>query len=221
MSTPELTVSVDADLGKGASATGNLLFLALKLKDGVSGYGTSNLHLGASVDLVDPGTGANADRKLTFSELTTSPLSAIFKPKIDGSADFLATATVDFSTIDPSLGNVLPSVSADLLAHFGFSATPSTGFHVDPPSLALANINLDLGSFISDFASPILGKIKDVLSPLAWLIGPDGFLNRPPGDPGLPVGRHADAQHRPECRRPPARQHQRHQRDDPRRIRGQ
>ena len=40
------------------------------------------------------------------------------------------------------------------------------------------DITLDLGSFISKFAKPILDKVAAILDPLAWLIGPDGFLNK-------------------------------------------
>src|SRR2546430_1151977 len=52
------------------------------------------------------------------------------------------------------------------------------GFVIDAPSFALANIRLDLGSFIGTFAAPILDQIKKLLDPLAWLVGPDGFLNK-------------------------------------------
>jgi len=47
------------------------------------------------------------------------------------------------------------------------------------PDIALKDISLDLGSFISDFASPLLSKIDSVLSPLDWLLDlKDGLLFR-------------------------------------------
>src|SRR5262249_33676266 len=102
----------------------------------------------------------------------------IIKPSLDGEASLHAQAKVDFSTLGEGLGNILPSVSADLLIDFGLHADPNSGFDIAPPQVILANITLDLGSFISTFAGPILNKIHDILEPFDWLIGPDGFLNK-------------------------------------------
>src|SRR5581483_9352375 len=97
---------------------------------------------------------------------------------LTGEASLHAQAKVDFSTLGPNLGNVLPSVSTDLLVDFGLHADSTNGFQIDPPQVVLANVTLDLGSFISSFAGPILDEIHNILSPVDWLIGPDGFLNK-------------------------------------------
>jgi hypothetical protein len=165
--TPEMTADVDVQLspdgGPAATLQGRLLFLALNLTDGVAGAGLSDVHLGGQVILDDP----NHDSRLTFGEMISGSLSDIFKPSLVGSADLRAHGVVEFSTIDPSLAKVLPSISADLMVHMGLQIAPGTGFTFDPPSVALANISLDLGSFISSFAAPILGKVKETLDPLA------------------------------------------------------
>src|SRR5262249_13805233 len=124
--------------------------------------------------LYDP----NNDGRLTFPEMRTARLSDIVKPTLSGGADLRAHARPDFSTLGPPLGNELPPLAPHIMVHFGATARPGTTHTTSPPSVALANITLDLGSFISSFAAPILGKVKQILDPLAWLIGPDGFLNK-------------------------------------------
>jgi Ca2+-binding RTX toxin-like protein len=171
---PEMSASIDVFLadpmGPPATLHGNLLFLNLALTDGAAGA-RSSVHLGGDVILDDP----NHDGRLTFAELTSSALSDIIKPSLTGTADFRAHGVVGFGG---SLGSVLPSISTDLFVHLGLHIAPGSGFTLDPPAVALANISLDLGSFISSFAAPILDRVKQILDPLAWLIGPDGFLNK-------------------------------------------
>jgi hypothetical protein len=115
---------------------------------------------------------------LTIGEMVSGSFSDIVKPTLVGEAELHVQGKVDFSTLGPGLGNVLPSVTTDLLVDFSLSATPEEGFEIAPPQVILANVTLDLGSFVSSFAGPILNKINDILEPFDWLIGPDGFLNK-------------------------------------------
>ena len=201
---PELSLSVavnfsSVDCPSGSvdqsNINGQLLFLALKIKDGVDLNNDgkisvqcdgnhqapvnaqtneiSGLFFNGSIDIADP----NNDGRLTFSELASSSLSDIIKPSINGGAMLRADATVDFSTLGPDLGNILPSISTQILIDFGFAWNTTDGFQLSSPQVVFADVTLDLGSFISDFAGPILRSIKQVLDPLSWLIGPDGFLN--------------------------------------------
>jgi len=64
-----------------------------------------------------------------------------------------------------------------VLVNFEISFSPGVGLNVSAPEVALTDISLDLGSFINGFAGDVLKTIKDILDPLAWLIGPDGLLN--------------------------------------------
>ncbi|HET6572537.1 MAG TPA: hypothetical protein VFG68_02965, partial [Fimbriiglobus sp.] len=197
---PELSAIVNIDftqsLADKAFIEGQLLFLALGLTDGVdingdglvlgSGGPVTNrdtedftrIFLQATLDIKDPGAGPKDDGKLTLSELVSSPITQTFAPAITGGAALRLHGVVDFGAIDPALANVLPKIETDVLADFGFSLAPGTGFTLEPPRAALANVTLDLGSFISGFAGDILRSVANVLGPLDWLIGPDGFLNK-------------------------------------------
>jgi len=179
----ELSLDIVVDFGSTQldrkSATGRLVVLSLMVTDGVDTDGDgqlefSNLFLGGGVDLADPG----GDGRLTFTEMTSGSLSEIFVAGVSGGAQLRLEGEVDFSTIDPSLANVLPSISTDILVDFSIDAAPGTGITVNPPEVAFLDVTLDLGSFISDFAGPVLEAVGDVLGPLDWLIGPDGFLNK-------------------------------------------
>ncbi|MGH6690978.1 MAG: hypothetical protein ACREF4_09905, partial [Gammaproteobacteria bacterium] len=179
----ELSLDIVIDFGSTpadpASATGRLVVLALMVTDGVDTNGDgelefSNVTLHAGVDLVDPG----GDGRLTFPEMTSGSLSDIFVVGASGGAHLRLAAEVDFSTLDPSLASVLPSLSTDILVDFSIDAVAGSGITVHPPEVAFIDVTLDLGSFISDFAGPVLEAVGDVLGPLEWLIGPDGFLNK-------------------------------------------
>ena len=137
----------------------------------------SSIFFGGHVDVKTPDSTAGKRGELTISDLLSSDLSSIFDIGIQGGADLRVSAVVDFSTLGADLGNILPSISTKILVDFGMGWSTGGGFHVDSPQVVFADISLDLGSFISDFAGPILNKIKAILDPLAWLIGPDGFLN--------------------------------------------
>lgn len=195
---PELTVSVVANFSppnSRAKVNGQLGFLALNLTDGVdlnqsSSYASytytdddendhtisemSGLSLTGTVDIVDPG----GDGRLTISEIASTPLLDLIQPELVGAAFLRAEAEVDFSVIDPSLSNILPSISTSIVFDRYISATPTGGITISDPEIFLADIELDLGSFISDFAGPLMEEIQDVIGPLDWLLGPDGFLNK-------------------------------------------
>ncbi|MEX2149864.1 MAG: LEPR-XLL domain-containing protein [Steroidobacteraceae bacterium] len=199
---PELTVAVSVDFSQDANdngtaqeaeraqVNGKLLFLALKLTDGIDVDGNgldfsdpatfnlaqedfTRLFLGGAVNLVDP----SGDGRLTIPEMVSGSLSEIVQPSLTGGAALRVHAVVDFSTLGSGLGNVLPSISTDILVDFLVTATPAEGITIAPPQVVFADVTLDLGSFISKFAGPILDQIGDVLDKFDWLIGPDGFLN--------------------------------------------
>ncbi len=187
-----LTIDFTDDANNPAEVTGRLLFLALNMTDGVdmdddgslelnSGPVTdtaaeefSKLFLQAVIDIVEPG----GDGDLTIGELTSASPLDTFQATISGGALLRVHGVVDFSTIDASLANVLPKVSTDILVDFVISASPGEKIEVAAPELVLKDITLDLGSFISGFAGPILEQIGNVIDPFDFLIGPDGFLNK-------------------------------------------
>ena len=184
-----------------AHADGRLLVLALHLQDGtdVNGDGAvsvqcadgspvipdsadalqsmeiSGVFFSGHVDIHSPDSSNPGE--LTLSNLLGGGFGEIFDVHIAGGADLRADAVVDFSTLGSQFAQILPSISLKILIDFSLTWDSQNGFQIDSPEVVFGDITLDLGSFISNFAGPILQKIKDVLDPLAWLIGPSGFLN--------------------------------------------
>ena len=184
-----------------ASADGRLLVLALHLTDGtdVTGDGAvtvnclngapviptdanslqqmevSSVFFSGHVDIHSPDSSNPGE--LTLGNLLGGGFASIFDVHIAGGADLRGDAVVDFSTLGPQFAQILPSISLKILVDFALSWDSQNGLQIDSPEVVFGDITLDLGSFISDFAGPILQKIKDILDPLAWLIGPNGFLN--------------------------------------------
>ena len=115
---------------------------------------------------------------LTVSELVSGSPLTVFQATLAGGALLRAEAEVDFGILGAEFAEVLPSISTKLLVDFAISWTPGQTVSIAAPQVVLADITLDLGSFISRFAKPILDKVADLLEPLDWLIGPDGFLNK-------------------------------------------
>src|SRR3989441_3589706 len=180
-----------------ASINGNLLFLALHLTDGVDMNGdgkitaacTGNdvsttvnpqtdeltgLYFAGSLNIQDP----NTDGMLTMAELVSAQPLQTFQASLAGGAVLRTSARVDFSTLGGDFGNILPAITAKILLDFALNWKPGEALNIAAPQVIFADITLDLGSFISKFAKPIFDKINDLLSPLSWLIGPDGFLNK-------------------------------------------
>ncbi len=179
-----LTVPQGTDFrlaGKPAGANGRLLFLALKVLDGVSTDEDdvpdefTQLYIHGGLDIVDPSD--TPDGRLTFAEISRSSFGEIVKPSIEGGADLRLDAEVDFSTISENLSEVLPSITTDIYLDWDIGYNPGLPVEFDAPSVMLADISLDMGSFISDFAGPILDGVKEILEPFEFLIGPDGFFN--------------------------------------------
>ena len=133
------------------------------------------MHFGGSVNIASPNPASHGE--LTLSDLFGGDLSQIVQLSISGGADLRTDAVVDFSTLGPEFGQILPSISMRILIDFGLAWDSTHGFQISSPQVVFGDISLDLGSFISQFAGPILNSIKKVLDPLAWLVGPDGFLN--------------------------------------------
>ena len=191
----EITAYAEINLGPSASFDAQLLFLKLGLNDGADLDGLngvesdekSRARIDFSLDLKDPnadttpaleGAGGSMtsadDGRLTLPELISSPVSETLSLSAEGTAQFIAEAVVSFPG---EAANVLPSIQTDIIAAFSIGYDTIDGLTLAPPEFAFANIELDLGDFISGFAGDLLNGIADVLGPLDWLIGPDGLLN--------------------------------------------
>ena len=166
-----VTVTLSPEVGPPMQVNGRLLFLGVRITDGVdtdpgkTGNEMTNLALRAWLNL---GRG-----KVKLGQFFSG-----IEFGASGGAELRFAMVVDFSTISADFGTLLPSISVDLAVDMGIEGKTSGGLQVKPPVVVLGNVTLDLGSFISDYAGPILQKIDKVLAPLDWLIGPDGFLNK-------------------------------------------
>ena len=163
----------------GLTATGRLAFLQLDVKDdagedlnanGILDPGedvnkNSLLDLpdptrfvaAFTVDIKDPGTGAAANNRLTFSEMASGG-SVI-------GASLTAAAVVNLDLIASFGGNVMfPSLRADF--HLDWSFSTATGLSGSRPNVAFNNIRLDLGKFLSDFLNPIVSQVQKIVAPI-------------------------------------------------------
>lgn len=113
----------------------------------------SSLNAGFAINLTDPNAGSAttlALANLTSSAVTTTPTVA-------------ATVDLHLATDDSILsGAALPSMSADLVGTWSNGANPT---------LALDDVTLNLGSFVTNFIKPILDDLAPILGPVSKVTG--------------------------------------------------
>jgi hypothetical protein len=148
----------------GLNAKGELAFLALRVKDDAD---DPSLFDGRFlVDVTDP----NDDGRLTFSEFSSPAMD--FDTMID--AALTAVADINLET-QVSFGGsaVFPSLRADFNLDWRFQSADTganAGNFGGVPQIAFRNVELDMGSFLSDFVGPILKKVQEVLEPILRII---------------------------------------------------
>ena len=168
-----LSANFVTNLSDDFSLTGGLGFLQLDAQNQPSpnevAEGLQGQTTGMSVDFnLDLAGGAGDDGSLTWTELTDSntDLEELFQYTINGDAamSFGVVTSVDGSAAIPSMSFDLSS----LLPLFDYSnieeeeeagAETKTDFYFD-------NINLDLGTYITQMLNPIVDGIDDILNPL-------------------------------------------------------
>lgn len=120
-----------------------------------------------AIDLFKPGSSGAGPLKLRPSDLTGSP--DFVNVSFSGAANVNLHLASDFGTA------TLPDLSTDFQFGWNFNTA-----HVDPldtnasfgnrPTLAFKNVELGLGSFFSEFAAPILEKVREVSEPFQPII---------------------------------------------------
>jgi Ca2+-binding RTX toxin-like protein len=155
-SDPELRIYIEAAIPE-LHAAGRLLFLQLDVSD--SQDEPSHVSGQFVVDLRDP----SGDGKLTFAEMSSS--GTALSDIID--FDLEADIAVNLDLVASFGGNTaFPRVLAEFHLAWEWSLDRGAG----DLQLAFTDIYLDLGSFISDFLSPVLEKIRAVTEPLDPII---------------------------------------------------
>lgn len=171
----KLDVSTPDLMGKGT-----LGFLQLEVKDEDADSNPSNDGIDADGDDVNPtqlnGTFGidlqDADGKLTLADLAGINPTDLINANLSGAANVNLNLDTSFET------GVLPSIRSDFNLDWSFdtAADQPDQFATfgNTPKVAFNNVSLNLGSFFSDFARPIVKQIKGVFSPIEPVID---FLN--------------------------------------------
>ncbi|XWK90017.1 MAG: calcium-binding protein [Phormidium sp.] len=155
--TDELKIGVNAST-PNLDATGKLGFLQLNVKDKGSQFNST-----FSVDLRD------ADNQLRFSELPSVNLANLVSAKLTGGADVKLGLATTFNG-----STIWPSVSSDFNLNWTFNnalADPSQNQTFgNRPTVAFDNVKLNMGSFFSNFARPVLENVQKITQPLQPVI---------------------------------------------------
>lgn len=148
----------------GLTATGNLLFLQVQVGDASGGGRSPSLFDGQfAVDLFD------IDGRLTFGEMIGGgfDLGRVFAVTLD------AVAAVHLD-IEISFGDDarFPRILAEFDLDWSWDPDGGTGGEDSEGELEFGfhNLQLDLGSFISQFIGPILDEIAGVIEPVKPLV---------------------------------------------------
>jgi hypothetical protein len=163
---PTLSDVSGGDLNAAARASGAELFLGFSIEPTFEGSAElfflqlavedlgSAFRGGFEIDITDP----NNDGKLTFAELSSPGLDfgKVFKPRLGAVANVDLHAAISFG------GNAnFPRVLANFHLDWAWDLEKGqTG-----PTINIDEVYLDLGSYISDFLGPVLGKIREFTEP--------------------------------------------------------
>jgi Ca2+-binding RTX toxin-like protein len=142
---------------------GTLGFINVKVTDG---HGTgdaapTHISLLGSVFLTDPND-STKDVKVGVTDIIGGSLAPEFQLKADAAADLLFHAGIT------GTGTSFPSVWGELHAAWSWSAGSQIGdtsAGSGDPSIGFDNLNLDAGSFVSNYLTPIVKQIQSVTSP--------------------------------------------------------
>lgn len=157
----------------GMHAKGQLFFLQLDVSDETDGVDAKGKPRDVTVfsgyfivDIKDP---AGNDGKLTIDDLRRPGLSLgdVITARLGAKAEVHLDLAISFGG---------DTAFPRLLAEFDLSWKFEVGKPVETPSIAINNIQLDVGTFISNLIGPILTEIKKVTGPLQPVVD---FLNAP------------------------------------------
>ena len=170
----ELSLTMDVRLNSAVDGMGmptdpaipgsleaNLFFLQMVMTDKFVNGSYSHFTGGFSIDLTEPGS--TSPGRLTVPEITSA---SSFSDLAQWGLGFEADVNFDI-TIKIEGASVLPEIQAEFELDWILDvADPSN----DVLGLAFNNVQLDLGSFFSEFLSPVLTEIQTVTMPLEPVI---------------------------------------------------
>ena len=156
----ELNVNVDASV-PGLSTTGELGFLQLDVTDDPDN--NSNFNGSFTVDLQD------SDNRVPFNTLPTVDVSELVAATLNGNTDVNLDLVTSFGG-----SAALPSLNSDFDLDWSFNSSTVDPDHFanfgDTPNIGFSNVQLDLGTFFSDFATPVLERVQTITQPVQPVI---------------------------------------------------
>jgi Ca2+-binding RTX toxin-like protein len=146
----------------GLDVTATLSRLRYRMRDGLAAGGPTSFSGTFGIDLIDP---SGPDNRLRLDELTGD----LINPTVGGRAFINLLMESDLGSAD------FPSIRADFRFDWSFSASPLTPGDNNAnlgarPVVAFNNVKVDLGSFFTEFARPVLGTVRDVTAPVQPVI---------------------------------------------------
>lgn len=146
------------------NASGELGFLSLNATDnGTSFNGTF------SVDLTD--SASDSDTQLTVTEIP-SVINSNFGNLIN--AELTADTNINLHLVT-GFGEeaVFPQLSTDFVVNWDFTSANIDAYETEfgnLPTVAFNNVQLDLGTFFNNFASPVLDNVRQITEPIQPII---------------------------------------------------
>ncbi|WP_333119850.1 DUF4347 domain-containing protein [Microcoleus sp. Pol17_C1] len=167
----KLTANIDLNLDDQFQAKGNLGFFQVDLANDTNNPTKVDANLEVKLNDLDNLGGPNDGSRLTLPELQGNyQFQELFNASLSSEANLGLTAKTSIN------GNAaFPSYNFDLAVDWPI-LNYANGQFTGPqkPALAFNNMQLDLGTFVNNFAKPIIGKISDVIKPFRPVIN---FLN--------------------------------------------
>ncbi|MEG4235475.1 calcium-binding protein [Microcoleus sp. Pol11C3] len=158
----KLDANVEAGLDNNFNAKGQLGFFQVDLANDKNNPTKAEAKFAVKLKDLDNLGGANDGDRLTFPELTSNyQLSDLLNATLNSSANLGLKAKTSIN------GNAaIPSYNFDLAVNWpivNYANGELTG--PQKPKVEFKNMQLDLGSFITGFAKPVITKVNDVVKP--------------------------------------------------------
>src|SRR5205085_1971205 len=107
------------------------------------------------------------------------PISSVFSASLKLDANVYLKLKASFGSAN------FPSISSDFVLTWQFDPTKDN----KPPQVAFKNVTLDLGTFITNFAKPIINEVDKFIKPLRpvvdFLTAPIPVISQLSGNPKL------------------------------------
>jgi Ca2+-binding RTX toxin-like protein len=167
----KLTANIDLGLNDQFNAKGKLGFFQVDLANDTKNPTKVDANLEVKLNDLDNLGGPNDGARLTLPELQGSyQFKDLFNANLTSTANLGLTAKTSINS-----NAAFPSYNFDLAVNWpilNYANGQLTG--PQKPAVAFNNMQLDLGTFVNNFAKPIIGKISDVIKPFRPVIN---FLN--------------------------------------------